>query len=81
MALDAVGLFAKCTPIMVWNTHFSDKEAYNAELFRQVQARHPFAGPPTVSRLPTSNPPSQRPKRAAVKRASAAWVDLSPQKR
>jgi hypothetical protein len=34
MALDAVGIFAECTPTMAWNAHFGDKEAYDTELFR-----------------------------------------------
>ena len=59
MALDTTGMFAKCTSMMAWNAQFGDKEAYYHKRFRQALARHPFARPPTVSRLPTeSDPPS-----------------------
>ena len=62
MALNTTGLFADCTPTMAWNAHFSDKEAYYAERFRQVQAQHPF----------TSTVSSQRSKRTAAEKASTA---------
>jgi len=38
MALATSGLFASCTPIMAWNYHFGDKEAFYAKRSTQVDA-------------------------------------------
>jgi len=72
MALDTSGVFASCTPIMAWNYHFRNKEAFYAERFAQVNTQNTFE---------SQDVPRQRPKRAAAVTASDAWKGLSPQKR
>jgi hypothetical protein len=73
MALDTTGIYADCTPIMAWNFHFGDKEAFYRERFAQTRARNPLYQFSDVSR--------QRSKRPAAEAASKAWLGLSPRKR
>ena len=60
MALETTRFFAECTPIMAWNCHFGDREAYENERFRQALARNPLRGssPPGSPRI--SAPLAQR---------------------
>ena len=44
MALNTTGRYAECTPIMAWNYHFGDREAYDREIRRQAQAQNPLGG-------------------------------------
>jgi hypothetical protein len=63
MALATIGVYADCTPTMVWNFHFGNKEDFYAGRFAQVRARHPF--------LETQDATEPRKRAAAVKAPDA----------
>jgi hypothetical protein len=72
-ALAKQGLFASCTPVMAWNYHFGDMEAFYAERFAQVDAQN--------APVDRGNIPTPRLKRAAAVTAPEAWKSLGPAKR